>query len=127
MAAATLACAALTVAAVAAATQITRYDSTATLDLRLNHNGPSKWSGKVISGKDRCQAHREVRLKQVRKGAPGRIATKFTDRHGRWRVLQRPMPGARYYAVAKRKVWRSSGHRHVCKGAVSKKLKVPSS
>jgi len=125
--AAALACAALTLVAVTAAAHTAKYDSKATLHLRLEQNGPSKWSGKVISGKHRCEAHRQVELKQVRKGGDGGVATKFTDRDGRWRVLQRPTPGKRYYVRAKRKEWRSSGQRHVCKGAVSKKVTVPSS
>jgi hypothetical protein len=67
--------------------------------------GMSSWSfsGKVGSPKDACKAHRIVQVFQKQGGEKERIGKDETNRDGKWKTVEPPPSGHRFFAKVKRK------------------------
>jgi hypothetical protein len=84
------------------------------------------FAGAVTSTKARCEKKRTVTLNlRAADGSTQVVGTDLTDAAGAWAILPATTaPGTYYAEVSKRVLRKSSKHRHVCRAAVSKDIKV---
>jgi hypothetical protein len=114
-----------------AAGHTARYDSTVTAKFKkAGHDPyaqPATFDGTVDSVKPRCEKNRTVNLRlRAADGSSTVVATDLTDSVGAWLIQPTTAPVAgTYFAEATRKVLRKNAkHRHICRAAVSKDVKV---
>jgi hypothetical protein len=108
-----------------------RYDSTVTAKFKKAGNDPytqpATFSGTVNSVKPRCEKNRTVNLRlRAADGSSAVVATDLTDASGAWAIQATTSPAAgTYFAEAAKKVLRkNSKHRHVCRKAASRDVKL---
>lgn len=83
------------------------------------------FEGKVSSDKPRCEKRRTVTLLQRTATGSTDLGTVLTDANGAWQISPSAVaPGTYYAKVAKRVIRKNTKHRHICKRAVSKDVKV---
>lgn len=84
------------------------------------------FDGVVTSTKAKCAKDRIVNLRlRNADNSSTRIAGDVTDANGVWVIQPETLANGTYFAAAKRKVLRkNTKHRHVCKTAISKDVKV---
>ena len=107
-----------------AAGHTARYDSTVTAKFDKNTDA---FDGAVASTKRRCVKNREVTVRlRATDGSTTAVGTEATDAAGDWVIQPASAPAAgTYFAEAAKKVLRkNSKHRHICRVAVSKDVKV---
>lgn len=107
-----------------AAGHTARYDSTVTAKFDKNTNA---FDGAVASTKRRCVKNREVTVRlRATDGSTTAVGTDATDAAGAWAIQPASAPVAgTYFAEAAKKVLRkNSKHRHICRVAASKDVKV---
>jgi hypothetical protein len=81
--------------------------------------------GKVRSERNSCERKRLVSVWKRNPGAmDAPVGTARTNRKGIWAVSAPGADPGVYYAVVKKRVRRSSGHRHVCKADRSPSFKL---
>jgi hypothetical protein len=87
---------------------------------------PANFDGKVTSPKARCQRYRNVNLRlRAADGSSSVVASALTDGNGAWVIQPANIAPGTYYAQVPRKVLRkTTKHRHICRGAISKDVKV---
>ena len=108
-----------------------KYDSTVTAKFKKAghdpYTQPARFDGAVSSEKPRCVKNRTVNLRLLANdGSSSVVASDVTDSSGAWVIQPATAPAAgTYFAEATKKVLKkNSKHRHVCRAAVSKELKV---
>ena len=113
-----------------AAGHTAKYESSVTAKFKKAGNDPyaepATFDGTVDSLKPRCEKNRTVKLRlRAADGSSTVVATDLTDSAGAWVIQQSdPVPGT-YFAEAAKKVLRKNAkHRHVCRKAFSKDVKV---
>jgi hypothetical protein len=103
-----------------------KYDSAVTAKYnKATKSTPASFDGTVTSAKPRCAKGRTVNLRLRTTDGSTVVATDLTDANGLWATeVQNLQPGT-YFAEVTRKVLRKTDtHRHVCKKAFSKDIKV---
>lgn len=88
---------------------------------------PALFDGTVSSSKARCEKKRKVSLRMRESdGSTSVVSTDNTDATGAWEIQPSGTvaPGDYFVKVSKKVLRKSSKHRHVCKKAVSKDVKV---
>ena len=123
---AVLAVGAVGFAAVAAAHTV-RFDSA----ISAKYERPTKtktaaFAGEVSSPKARCMKNRtvNVRLRQT-DGSSVVVGSGSTDAAGEWRIEFADLAKGTYFAQVKKKALRKNKkHKHICKRAFSKDVKV---
>jgi hypothetical protein len=108
-----------------------KYDSTVTAKFKKAghdpYTQPARFDGTVSSEKPRCAKNRTVNLRLLATdGSSTVVASDVTDLNGAWVIQPASAPAAgTYFAEATKKVLKkNSKHRHVCRKAVSKQVKV---
>jgi hypothetical protein len=108
-----------------------KFDSTVTAKFKKAghdpYTQPARFEGTVDSVKPRCVKNRTVNLRLLATdGSSTVVASDVTDLNGAWLIQPASAPAAgTYFAEAAKKVLKkNSKHRHVCRAAVSKDLKV---
>ena len=108
-----------------AAGHTARFDSTVTAKF---HKQTDVFDGVVASDKRRCAKNRTVTVwLRATDGSTTELGTEKTDDAGVWVIQPASAPAAgTYFAEAAKKVLRkNSKHRHICRVAASKDVKVP--
>lgn len=84
------------------------------------------FDGSVNSNKARCEKNRKVTLRQrAADGSSVAVGTDFTDANGDWVIAPSSAgPGTYFAKVAKKVLRKNKKHRHICRKAVSKDVKV---
>lgn len=84
------------------------------------------FDGAVTSTKARCEKRRTVTLNlRAADGTTQVVGTDLTDATGAWAIVPASAtPGSYFAEVSKRVLRKSKKHRHVCKAAVSRDVKV---
>ena len=115
----------------AAAGHKVKYDSTVTAKFKKAghdpYTQPARFEGTVDSEKLRCLKNRTVNLRLLATdGSSTVVASDVTDLNGAWVIQPASAPAAgTYFAEAAKKVLKKNRkHRHVCRAAVSKEVKV---
>ena len=107
-----------------AAGHTVRYDAEVTAKFDKQDN---IFDGTVDSAKARCETNRKVNVRlRATDGSSTLVGTDLTDSLGAWVFQPTSAPAAgTYFAKAAKKVLRKDNqHRHVCKRAISKDVKV---
>ena len=107
-----------------AAGHTARFDSTVTAKFDKQTNA---FDGAVASAKRGCAKNRAVTVRlRATDGSTTAVGTDTTDPAGAWVIQPTSAPAAGdYFAEASKKVLRkNSKHRHICRVAVSKDVKV---
>lgn len=87
---------------------------------------PAAFAGEVSSPKARCMKNRDVNVRmRLTDGTTPVVAKGSTDAAGEWRIEFADLAKGTYFAQVKKKALRkNSDHKHVCKRAFSKDVKV---
>jgi len=105
-----------------AAGHTARFDSTVTAKFDKNTNA---FDGAVASAKRGCVTNRAVTVRlRAPDGSTTAVGTDATDAAGAWVIASAPAAGTYFAEAAKKVLRKNSKHRHICRVAVSKDVKV---
>ncbi|MEO7197767.1 MAG: hypothetical protein ABIZ50_04770 [Solirubrobacterales bacterium] len=108
-----------------------KFDTTVTAkfnkaDKKDPYAKPANFDGSVNSAKRRCIKNRTVTLRlRAANGTTSVVGTDLTDASGAWLIAPTSVaPGTYFAKVTKRVLRKNTKHRHTCRRAVSKDVKV---
>ncbi len=123
---AALAVAALGLAGIASAHTV-KFDSAISAKYeKPTKSKPAAFAGTVSSPKARCMKNRDVNVRmRLTDGSTSVVGSGSTDAAGNWRIEFADLAKGTYFAQVKKKALRKNDeHKHVCKRAFSKDVKV---
>lgn len=93
--------------------------------VRIRHRtSPHQFFGRVSARLSACEPSRTLWLREVKGGRDPILARLRSDGSGRWQIAHRTGGPGRYYVVVRRRSFDSDGRTVVCRGALSRTLRV---
>lgn len=97
------------------------YTANSVLTLEYHKDTGGWFAGTVTTSTDFCSANRTIVLRKRGPDGSVVIGKAETNKNGFY-IIQKKKTAGPYYSVAKKKVRKVGGHKHVCKLAISNEI-----